>query len=271
MGLVFHLICLFFTLFVLQSYVSSGFHAREHRLLPLVLGLIALNSFYRITYYVTGEAKTLRILTDLLAIHMLYLMIHYVGDFMKFQLKLRTEVILFCSLVLFNSMLIIRAAQRETYQDAFRIALLCYTGILLGLATYVRVKSEVSVWEGHVNDMLYLGMALPGVAMLFRAVTPKAEEFLVPGAFEISCLIVFYLMMTGRLSNVTNIIRENFYNISDIPTFLFDNRMRYRDANASARRWFPEIVGELTDDPQEYPFYTKMMHYRRTKKKGFPW
>ena len=50
---------------------------------------------------------------------MLYLMIHYVGDFMKFQLKLRTEVILFCSLVLFNSMLIIRAAQRETYQDAF--------------------------------------------------------------------------------------------------------------------------------------------------------
>ena len=57
MGLVFHLICLFFTLFVLQSYVSSGFHAREHRLLPLVLGLIALNSFYRITYYVTGEAQ----------------------------------------------------------------------------------------------------------------------------------------------------------------------------------------------------------------------
>lgn len=263
MGLVFHLICLFFTLFVLQSYVSSGFHAREHRLLPLVLGLIALNSFYRITYYVTGEAKTLRILTDLLAIHMLYLMIHYVGDFMKFQLKLRTEVILFCSLVLFNSMLIIRAAQRETYQDAFRIALLCYTGILLGLATYVRVKSEVSVWEGHVNDMLYLGMALPGVAMLFRAVTPKAEEFLVPGAFEISCLIVFYLMMTGRLSNVTNIIRENFYNISDIPTFLFDNRMRYRDANASARRWFPKIVGELTDDPQEYPFYTKMMRWSK--------
>lgn len=44
MGLVFHLICLFFTLFVLQSYVSSGFHAREHRLLPLVLGLIALDS-----------------------------------------------------------------------------------------------------------------------------------------------------------------------------------------------------------------------------------
>lgn len=263
MGLFFHLICLFFTLFVLQSYISSGFHAREHRLLPLVLGLIALNSFYRIAYYITGEAQTLRILTDLLTIHMLYLLIHYVEDFMKFQLKWKTELILFCSLILFHFILIVRAAQRETYQDAFRIALLCYTGILLGLATYVRVKSEVSSWEGHVNDMLYLGMALPGVTLLFRAVTPKVEEFLVPGAFEISCLIVFYLMMTGRLSNVTSIIRENFYNISDIPTFLFDNRMRYRDANASAMRCFPEIVGELTDYPQEYSFYTKMMRWSK--------
>ena len=33
--------------------------------------------------------------------------------------------------------------------------------------------------------------------------------------------------------------------------------------NASARRWFPEIVGELTDDPQEYPFYTKMMRWSK--------
>lgn len=86
-------------------------------------------------------------------------------------------MILFCSLVLFNSMLIIRAAQRETYQDAFRIALLCYTGILLGLATYVRVKSEVSVWEGHVNDMLYLGMALPGVASCFAQLRRKRKNF----------------------------------------------------------------------------------------------
>ena len=143
MGLVFHLICSFFSLVCITKLCQQRVSRKGTPAAAVGLGLIALNSFYRITYYVTGEAQTLRILTDLLAIHMLYLMIHYVGDFMKFQLKLRTEVILFCSLVLFNSMLIIRAAQRETYQDAFRIALLCYTGILLGLATYVRVKSEV--------------------------------------------------------------------------------------------------------------------------------
>ena len=41
--------------------------------------------------------------------------------------------------------------------------------LLLTFLLKVKVKSEVSVWEGHVNDMLYLGMALPGVAMLFFA------------------------------------------------------------------------------------------------------
>ena len=35
--------------------------------------------------------------------------------------------------------------------------------------------------------------------MLFRAVTPKAEEFLVPGAFEISCLIVFLSDDDGKI------------------------------------------------------------------------
>lgn len=112
MGLVFHLICLFYTVCITklcQQRVSRkgtpaaavGFRADC---------IEQFLSHYLLCY---GKAKTLRILTDLLAIHMLYLMIHYVGDFMKFQLKLRTEVILFCSLVLFNSMLIIRAAQQD--------------------------------------------------------------------------------------------------------------------------------------------------------------
>ena len=198
MELIFHVICLVITLFVLQSYVSSGFHAREHRLLPLVLGLIALNNFYRITFYITGDVDTFRILTDLLTIQMLYLLIHYVEDFMKFQLSTKSEVVLFSSLVLFDFLMIFRAAEKATYQDAFRMALIFYVIILLSLATYVRFKNEVSAWEGHVNNMLYFCMALPGVALLFRVLTPKAEEVLIPFAFEVSCLIVYYLLMTGQ-------------------------------------------------------------------------
>lgn len=104
----------------------------NHRLLPVGFRADCIEQFLSHYLLCYGRGKDTSYTDRFTGIHMLYLMIHYVGDFMKFQLKLRTEVILFCSLVMFNSMLIIRAAQRETYQDAFRIALLCYTGILWG-------------------------------------------------------------------------------------------------------------------------------------------
>lgn len=263
MELIFHVICLVITLFVLQSYVSSGFHAREHRLLPLVLGLIALNNFYRITFYITGDVDTFRILTDLLTIQMLYLLIHYVEDFMKFQLSTKSEVVLFSSLVLFDFLMIFRAAEKATYQDAFRMALIFYVIILLSLATYVRFKNEVSAWEGHVNNMLYFCMALPGVALLFRVLTPKAEEVLIPFAFEVSCLIVYYLLMTGQLSSVTNMMQENFYNFSEIPAFIFDSKMRFRDANSRAHEMFAQTVEELECNPKAYSFYGDMLKWSR--------
>ena len=40
--------CLCITLCVLQKYIITGTHSGTHRLLPLVLGLIATYNFYEI-------------------------------------------------------------------------------------------------------------------------------------------------------------------------------------------------------------------------------
>ena len=66
MVLFFHGVCLLITLFVLQSYVITGFHAREHRLLPLLLGLIGLYNFYRIVQDIMGVSRAVVLLIDLL-------------------------------------------------------------------------------------------------------------------------------------------------------------------------------------------------------------
>lgn len=79
MGLVFHLICLFLHCLYYKVMSAAGF-TQGNTGCCRWFRADCIEQFYRITYYVTGEAKTLRILTDLLAIHMLYLMIHYVGD-----------------------------------------------------------------------------------------------------------------------------------------------------------------------------------------------
>ena len=46
MILVFQIICLLITLFVLQQYITLGVSSHMHRLLPLVLGLIGVYNFY---------------------------------------------------------------------------------------------------------------------------------------------------------------------------------------------------------------------------------
>ena len=95
MMLVFLGVCMCITFFVLQTYITSGFHAREHRLLPLVLTLVALYNFYRIVQEIMGSTSVFRALTDLLVIQMVYVLFHYVMDFMHFKLKVWLETLLF--------------------------------------------------------------------------------------------------------------------------------------------------------------------------------
>ena len=103
MMLVFLGVCMCITFFVLQTYITSGFHAREHRLLPLVLTLVALYNFYRIVQEIMGSTSVFRALIDLLVIQMVYALFHYVMDFMHFKLKVWLETLLF--LVCFSRIL----------------------------------------------------------------------------------------------------------------------------------------------------------------------
>ena len=53
-------VCMCITFFVLQTYITIGFHAREHRLLPLVLTLVALYNFYRIVQVIMRDSDVFR-------------------------------------------------------------------------------------------------------------------------------------------------------------------------------------------------------------------
>ena len=80
--IVYQLGCLFITYVVLQTYIVKGVHSRTHRLLPLVMGLIGLYNFYKVFEWLTYEHYLFGRLADMLTLQMLYLVIHYVVDFM---------------------------------------------------------------------------------------------------------------------------------------------------------------------------------------------
>lgn len=254
-------VCMCITFFVLQTYITTGFHAREHRLLPLVLALIALYNFYRIVQAIMGHSRVFEALIDLLVIQMVYALFHYVMDFMHFKIKAWVEALLFFSLLLSDFMMFYDMVHDNVYQNTFLVSLLGYVLLTLGFSTYARILTPLSQIEGHVNDMLYASIALPGFALLFRVFSRSAEDIVMPIALECTCLIIYYLMMTGQLANVTIAMQEDYYNTSDIACFLFDSKMHFRDANLEAKKLFAESVQAMEEEPDNYRYYSSMLRW----------
>ena len=254
-------VCMCITFFVLQTYITTGFHAREHRLLPLVLALVALYNFYRIVQAIMGHSRVFEALIDLLVIQMVYALFHYVMDFMHFKIKAWVEALLFFSLLLSDFMMFYDMVHDNVYQNTFLVSLLGYVLLTLGFSTYARSLTPLSQIEGHVNDMLYASIALPGFALLFRVFSRSAEDIVMPIALECTCLIIYYLMMTGQLANVTIAMQEDYYNTSDIACFLFDSKMHFRDANLEAKKLFAESVQAMEEEPDNYRYYSSMLRW----------
>lgn len=254
-------VCMCITFFVLQTYITTGFHAREHRLLPLVLALVALYNFYRIVQAIMGHSRVFEALIDLLVIQMVYALFHYVMDFMHFKIKAWVEALLFFSLLLSDFMMFYDMVHDNVYQNTFLVSLLGYVLLTLGFSTYARILTPLSQIEGHVNDMLYASIALPGFALLFRVFSRSAEDIVMPIALECTCLIIYYLMMTGQLANVTIAMQEDYYNTSDIACFLFDSKMHFRDANLEAKKLFAESVQAMEEEPDNYRYYSSMLRW----------
>ena len=254
-------VCMCITFFVLQTYITTGFHAREHRLLPLVLALVALYNFYRVVQAIMGYSRVFEALIDLLVIQMVYALFHYVMDFMHFKIKAWVEALLFFSLLLSDFMMFYDMVHDNVYQNTFLVSLLGYVLLTLGFSTYARILTPLSQIEGHVNDMLYASIALPGFALLFRVFSRSAEDIIMPIALECTCLIIYYLMMTGQLANVTIAMQEDYYNTSDIACFLFDSKMHFRDANLEAKKLFAESVQAMEEEPYNYRYYSSMLRW----------
>ena len=254
-------VCMCITFFVLQTYITTGFHAREHRLLPLVLALVALYNFYRVVQAIMGHSRVFEALIDLLVIQMVYALFHYVMDFMHFKIKAWVEALLFFSLLLSDFMMFYDMVHDNVYQNTFLVSLLGYVLLTLGFSTYARILTPLSQIEGHVNDMLYASIALPGFALLFRVFSRSAEDIVMPIALECTCLIIYYLMMTGQLANVTIAMQEDYYNTSDIACFLFDSKMHFRDANLEAKKLFAESVQAMEEEPDNYRYYSSMLRW----------
>lgn len=253
MKLIFLIICLTIVLLTLESLIVSGFHAKSHRLLPLVLGLVALYDFYLIIELLTGETAVFDILKQLLLIQLLDVILYYILDFINVKLSLLQNGIII-SLLIGMDVAIFNQVERPGVYHAHVMAFVVVSviGILWLVIRNAPKKEMVSKQMRWNNRILIASLFVPAIALLMYIFDLVEGTIFIPLALDVTCVMLGYLFMTDRLREVDSLLKEEHFQTLDIPAFLFDTDFFFLDASKKARELFPVQIAEIEKTPKEF-------------------
>ena len=238
MILLVQIICLCYTLYVLQEYATSGAYSRQHRLLPLLVGLIGVYNFYQVVLTLTGQTELFGRLKDMLLIQVLYLILIYIMDFLKIHIPYGVQWIMFCVLLALNVIVFMRYRQPEIYHIYFRIYLIGCTAAIVAMGTYAYLRRSLTMHEHQIANLLYIVLLVNAAAMCAEKFFTIPGNLLMLAATTGVCGAVHYLIQTDQLMDTGELLRERLYDDSDTAVVLLDTNFYCVDANRSGRSLF---------------------------------
>ena len=251
---IFLLGCLVITLASLEILILSRFHSYSHRLLPLILGLIGCYNFYLIIEYMTGAAEVFKVLKDLLLIQILTLILYYVLDSMNAGLRLWQNIVIFTALLAMDVLVCTQLWRGNFYRPYYLTYVVIFFCIIIGVAVATISQQKYSE-QMQKNLMLSLSaLCIPAVAIFPCMMKVLPENIVMPIALAITCLIWDGMFLTDRLRDVNSFLKEELFQILDVPSFLFDADFFYLDASRQAKELFPFFVQQMAMKPEDIPY-----------------
>lgn len=250
MILLVQIICLCYTLYVLQEYATSGAYSRQHRLLPLLVGLIGVYNFYQVVLTLTGQTELFGRLKDMLLIQVLYLILIYIMDFLKIHIPYGVQWIMFCVLLALNVIVFMRYRQPEIYHIYFRIYLIGCTAAIVAMGTYAYLRRSLTMHEHQIANLLYIVLLVNAAAMCAEKFFTIPGNLLMLAATTGVCGAVHYLIQTDQLMDTGELLRERLYDDSDTAVVLLDTNFYCVDANRSGRSLFAGPMQLYERQPQ---------------------
>ena len=215
MILLVQIICLCYTLYVLQEYATSGAYSRQHRLLPLLVGLIGVYNFYQVVLTLTGQTELFGRLKDMLLIQVLYLILIYIMDFLKIHIPYGVQWIMFCVLLALNVIVFMRYRQPEISRIYLRIYLIGCTAAIVAMGTYAYLRRSLTMHEHQIANLLYIVLLVNAAAMCAEKFFTIPGNLLMLAATTGVCGAVHYLIQTDQLMDTGELLRERLYDDSD--------------------------------------------------------
>lgn len=259
MKLIFLIICLTIVLLTLEFLIVSGFHTYNHRLLPLILGLLALFDFYRIVQETTNAQYIFAILEDLLLINLLDVIIYYILDFMRIKIKMIYNILLVSLLLLMNLFVIVQSHNPVLYKRVlFSFVFISVIGIITVILRSPKVTVSKQIKRN--NYFMFISLIVPAITLMLTMIFDLDHSIYLPLSIDITCLILSYLFFTDRLRDINSVLKEELFHTLDIPAFLFDKDLFFLDASQKARELFPEHLEIIKASPYLFKYQEEVIN-----------
>ncbi len=253
MKLIFLTICLIIVLITEETLIFSGFHAKTHRLLPLVIALMALYDFYLIVEDITGQADTMDLLAKLLLVQFLDVIIYFIIDFMKIKIGFVVHFIIISLLIFMDVLIFVLARHHRDYNMPVAIfALVSVIGIFGLMMVKAPKLKQISRQSWENNFIMGVALAIPAFALVMVELGIFQAGIAIPLTSDICCLIIEFLFLTDRLQDVDSFLKEENFHTLDIPACLFDNDFFFLDASNKARELFFQEITTMSLFPKHY-------------------
>ncbi len=247
--LEFQFICLLVTLYVLYKYIEADISTSAHRLLPLFLGIVAFFNLCQVARCIFGKSEIITCLQDVLMLQVLHVILHYVTNFCYTKLPKGVNIVLTFIIMVRTALVFFQRENPKWYMLGVNRFALLYMLIILVIGIYAFIRQALTRREHRVVYWMYLALLPPVIVLQLRNLTFIRGDVILPASLVGTCMIIYYLLQTGQLTDTTAFLQENLYNESEIAMVMFDAGRYYLSANQAALKMFPE---ELPQYPRKH-------------------
>lgn len=249
MNLFFLAVCLVVVLLTLENLIVSGFYTYSHRLLPLILGLLALYDFYLIVEYLTGYDSVFIVLKDLLLVQLLDVILFYIVDFLKIKLNAIGNIMIVIALFGMDFLIFTNIHNPESYRGYMKVFAVISVFSIVLLSIRGTKDKKFPKQTKHDNNVMFLALLIPAVALILCIFGIVRENIFLPLAIDATCLILDFMFVTDRLRDVDSLLKEEHFHTLNVPAFLFDQDLFFLDASQKARELFPYNISQIERSP----------------------
>lgn len=244
--LMFQIGCLMVTYLALQYFISKGVYSKKHRLLPVVLVLVAVFNFYQIFQNVMGEYSLFAKLEDILIIQILCLLIYYIMELYQIKKRLWAEGLLFACLIIIDIIMIEVEYASLFYYCIYAFSALLTISIIMGLVLRSDVGRMCSRQEQRINGWIFGAIGTAGLFFVISPFVKPATEFLQVFGFLCMDVVIWYLLWKGWLVDTPTLMQENILEISDVAYILFDEELCYIGASRAAMNMLSKGLSKIS-------------------------